>query len=125
MHNFGVSMAEVNAVSFALSLLVALAGLVIVLLTVLLSWQQERKVLRVELAGEVGILLSSQEYEVLTRRWRNPLRRRRADRARMSRLQQLVELAQRKDRLQQLEPREEPAEQAKIELLRTQLLQSA
>mgnify|MGYP001159252027 CR=1 FL=1 len=124
LHNAGASLAEVNAASVGLSLLVALTGLVTLLLTVLLSWQRERRIIRTELADEVGTLLSSQEYAQLTGRWRNPLRKRRAERAHMTRLQQLVELAQRKYQLRAMQAHEEVQGRVEVERLRSQLLQS-
>jgi RsiW-degrading membrane proteinase PrsW (M82 family) len=123
-HNFGASIADINVGGIILSLLVALGGLITILLTVLLSWQQERTIIRTELASEVGSLLSDDEYQILTRRWRNPLRKRKADRTRMSRLQQLVELALHKARLRQMEQSPEAWLVVEIDKLRTHLAQS-
>jgi RsiW-degrading membrane proteinase PrsW (M82 family) len=96
LHNFGASVADVNAAGLGLSLLVALGGLLTIWMTILLAWQRERSVIRRELADEVGVLMSEAEYQLLVGRWRVPLRKRRSERSRIDRLQQLVELAQRK-----------------------------
>jgi RsiW-degrading membrane proteinase PrsW (M82 family) len=125
LHNFGASVADINAAGFGISLLVAVGGLITLLLTVLLSWQRERGSLRTQLADEVGSLLTEEEFRTLTGRWRNPLRKRPADRARARRLQSLIELALRKDRLGRLGAEREPKLAAEIEALRSQLLQSS
>jgi protease PrsW len=123
LHNFGASMASVNTAAVAISLLVAVGGGVTLLLTLLLAWQQERGYLRATLAEEVGILLSPEEFRLLTGRWRNPLRKRPAERAQVRRLQQLVELALRKQRLVQLGSGREPTLAGEVEALRAQLAQ--
>lgn len=123
LHNLGASVASVTAAGLLLSLVVAMGGFVIILMTILLSWQQERGYIRTELADEVGTLLSEEEYRSLLGRWRNPLRKRKSERARANRMQQLVQLALRKQQLRRLAPREEPALVAEIERLRTALAQ--
>lgn len=121
LHNLGASVASVTAAGLLLSLLVATGGFVIILMTILLSWQQERSYIRNELAGEVGTLLSEEEYRILLGRWRNPLRKGKSERARANRMQQLVQLALRKQRLRRLAPQGEPGLAAEIERLRTAL----
>jgi protease PrsW len=124
LHNFGASMADINAAGIGVSLLIAVGGLTTLLLTVLLSWQRERGSLRTQLGGEVGSLLTEEEFRALTGRWRNPLRKRAADRAHARRLHRLIELALRKDRLGRLGAEREPTLAAEIEELRSQLMQA-
>lgn len=125
LHNFGASVASVNAAGLALSLLVAIGGFVVIVLTILLAWQQERSHIREHLAGEVGTLLSEEEYRTLLSRWRNPLRKRKSERGRANRMQQLVQLALRKQRLARIGPAAEPALAGEIDQLRSQLAQAA
>ncbi|MEZ4618539.1 MAG: PrsW family intramembrane metalloprotease [Caldilineaceae bacterium] len=100
LHNLGASLADFNVAALGLSLLVAVAGLLLILVAVLLSWRHERSCLRLELAEEIGVLLSATEYEEMTRRWRNPLHKRgRAARNQARRWHELVELALKKNRL--------------------------
>lgn len=119
-HNFGASVASINAAGFGISLVVALGGLLTLSLTVLLSWQHERGYLRRELADEVGIALSDAEYRLLTGRWRNPLRKRKGEQAQAHRLAHLVELAFLKDRQRR---ETEPTIEQELARLRAQLQQ--
>jgi protease PrsW len=125
LHNLGASVASVTAAGLLLSLVVAMGGFVIIIMTILLSWQQERSHIRSELAAEVGTLLSEEEYRTLLGRWRNPLRKGKNERAHANRMQQLVQLALRKQQLRRLAPQEEPGLIAEIERLRTTLAQPA
>jgi len=50
----GASLAEVNAASILISLMVAGSGLAITLIAIGLSWQQERNIISAELAPEVS-----------------------------------------------------------------------
>lgn len=115
-HNLGASLTSVNLLGFGLSLLVAGGGLGLLLITVGLAWQQERNTLHSELAGEVGTLLSAEELDLLTGRWRRPSHPRQAARARM-----LVEFANRKQRLRVFGTEQEPELPHEIEALRAQL----
>lgn len=121
LHNFGASVASVNAAGLGLSLLVATGGFVILILTVLLAWQQERSYIRHELASEVGTLLSEEEYRSLLGRWRNPLRKRKSEQTYANRMQQLVQLALRQQRLRRMGQAAESTLAAEIDRLRTQL----
>lgn len=116
LHNLGAGLTSVNALSFGLSLFTAAAGLGLLLLTVGLSWQDERNTVHNELAGEVGALLTADELAHLTGRWRRPTHPKQAARSRI-----LVELANRKRRLRLLGPEREPELAAEIAALRAQL----
>lgn len=120
MHNLGASLASVNAAAFLISLMVAGAGLAITLLAIGLSWQQERNIIRAELAPEVGRLLSHEEYGQLTQQWHPPKRTKRLPTK--ERRQLLVEYANRSYRLHRRG--EEPGIVEEIETLRNQLTQS-
>lgn len=124
LHNFGASVAAVNAGGLLLSLAVAAGGFCTILLTVLLAWQSERNIIRTQLAGEVGSLLDAEEFNLITTRWRNPLRKRPAERANAGRQHLLVELALQKQRLLRLGEHCEPQLPAYIEQLRLQLAAS-
>jgi protease PrsW len=115
LHNLSVGLTAIFPFSFLISLLLAGAGFTIILLVVLLSWQHERQIIREELVGELGILLSPQELETLLGKWRQPISRN-APHAR--RMQKLVQLALRKYRLRQVGERREPQLAAEIDRLR-------
>ncbi|RME62544.1 MAG: protease PrsW, partial [Caldilineae bacterium] len=70
LHNLGASLAGVNALGFLLSLGLAVLGFALILLALLLAAQQERRWLQEELAAEVGVLLSADEYRDLVQRSR-------------------------------------------------------
>lgn len=128
LHNFGVGVATVNAAGFLMSLLVALGGFCFLLLTILISWQIERKYIHSELAEEVGVSVTSEEYDALTGRWRNPLWRRHKPAAGiqtpLDRLRLSAELASRKHRLRRLGTEREPHLTDEISRLRAQLIKS-
>ncbi len=117
LHNLGAGLTSVNALGFAISLMVAAGGLGLLLLTVGLAWQHERNVLHRELLGEVGTLLSADEFERLTGRWRRPVHAQQAARTRL-----LVEYANRQSRLRLLGEGREPGLTQEIEALRAQLM---
>jgi protease PrsW len=123
LHNYGAGLAAENIAGLGISLLVAGGGLCLMVLTVLLSWQAERKAIRTELADEVGTTISTAEYTTLTGRWRNPFRKRPLDRECTDCLRLGVELAVRKQRLRRLGVAREPGLQAEIGQLRQQLMQ--
>jgi RsiW-degrading membrane proteinase PrsW (M82 family) len=128
MHNFGVGVTSVSAAGFMLSLIVALGGFCFLLLTILISWQIERKYIHSELAEEVGLSVTVEEYGILTSRWRNPLWKRRmlatGGQPATNRLQLSTELASRKHRLRRLGIEREPDLYDEIIQLRAQLIQS-
>ncbi|MCL4861441.1 MAG: PrsW family intramembrane metalloprotease [Caldilineaceae bacterium] len=124
LHNLGASIASLNAAGLGISLLLAAGGLVVLVLTVLLSWQHERSAVRAELAGEVGVLLSEDEFKSLTGRWHQPLRRRRAQGNHAARMQSLVQLALRQQRLRRVGEQQEPRLTAEVNQLRSNLLRA-
>ncbi|MEZ4833057.1 MAG: PrsW family intramembrane metalloprotease [Caldilineaceae bacterium] len=122
LHNLGASIAGVNGFGIVLSLGMAVLGVGMVLLALMLTWQQELRWLSEELRDEVGVLLTQQEYEALTQSWRrsdllDP--KHYGDQAR--RMQLLVEMAFRKHRLRRLGTGREPKLAAQIEDLRAQV----
>jgi len=124
LHNLGASLAQVNLAGFGLSLFVAAAGVLLIFVAILFAWQHERRCLRLELAEEIGFLLSAEEYEEITRRWRNPLHNRGLSaRARARRMHDLVELALKKSRLRNGAGREAPALVQEITTLRLALME--
>ncbi len=124
LHNLGASLAAVTIVGFGLSLIVAAAGILLVIVAILLAWQHERRSIRQELAEEVGVLLTASEYEEITRRWRNPLLARgSAAREQGQRWHDLVELALKKNRLRQGAGRETKSLMTEITELREGLYQ--
>ncbi|NJN82245.1 MAG: PrsW family intramembrane metalloprotease [Caldilineaceae bacterium] len=125
LHNLGVGIVEVYAVGFLLSLAVAGAGVGLVLLAVLLAWQHERGCIQRELSGEVGSILSADEFGLLVGRWHRPLHRRKpAARLEAHRLQMLVELALLKERLRRSETMDS-ALSSQIEAIRKEIDESS
>ncbi len=122
LHNLGASLAVVNVATFALSLIVASAGVAITLLAIGLSWQQERNVISAELTPEVGRLLSQEEFGQLTEQWRQPNRLKRLPSK--ARRQLLVEYANRRYRLRRQGLEQEPELAQELADLQTQLAQS-
>lgn len=123
LHNLGASLAVFNLAGLGLSLIVAAAGILLVIVAILLSWRHERFCLRHELAEEIGVLLSAAEYEAMTRRWRNPLHKWGRDaRAYGLRMHDLVELALKKNRLRNGAGRDAPRLVQDITALRERLL---
>lgn len=126
LHNLGASLAELNLLGFGLSLIVAAAGILLIIVAVILSWRIERHALRLELAEEIGILLDAQEYEEITRRWRNPLRKQgRTAQVRARRRHDLVELALKKSRLRNGAGSEAPSLVEEITRLRLALAENS
>jgi len=125
LHNLGASLAAFNLLGLGLSLIVAAAGMLLILVAVILSWRLERHCLRLELAEEIGLLLDAGEYEEITRRWRNPLRKRgHTAQAQGRRRHDLVELALKKGRLRNGAGREAPALVQEITRLRIALAEN-
>ncbi len=123
LHNFGASISAVNGFGILLSLGMAILGVGLVLLALLLTWQQELKWLSQELGEEVGYLLTADEYASLTRSWRrSKLLNPRHYGAQARRMQLLVELAFRKHRLRRLGTEREPQLSNQIAQLRSQVI---
>ncbi len=96
LHNLGILLVQVSAAGLALSLATGAASLSVVIAAILLAWSQERRVIRAELAEEVGQTILPAEYAALLGRWRSPIQRgarRRDVRAGRSRQQLMVKLA--------------------------------
>lgn len=122
LHNLGAALAAVDISGLGLSLLVALAGIGLVVTAVVLAWQYERTCIRSELAEEVGSILSNDEYAQLTERWHNPLRKRGPHaRTQAYRMHLYVELALRKYRLRHADPGEAMTILQELAQIRTQL----
>lgn len=123
LHNLGASLAAFNLAGLGLSLIVAVAGILLVLVAVILSWRHERSSLRLELAEEIGILLTADEYERMIRRWHNPLRKRgHIAQENARRMHDLVELALKKNRLRNGAGQDAPQLVHEITRLRTALV---
>lgn len=123
LHNLGASLASVNLAGLALSLVVAVAGVGLIVITVLLAWRHERASIRRELGEEVGFLLSASEYAQLTERWYNPLRKRgKVARSQADRMHLYVELALRKSRLRSADSGEAGMILQEVDQIRNQLI---
>ncbi len=124
LHNLGAGLAAYHIAGLGFSFLVALAGIGMVLVAVLLAWRFERNTIRLELAEEVGVLISPADYAALTGRWRNPLGRRgRNAQARAHRMHLYVELALKKYRLRYNPGSESHALVDEITQIRSQLIE--
>lgn len=122
LHNLGTSLAQVNPLNILISLALAAVGLGVFISVIFLAWYQERYALHSELADEVNILMSAEEYRVLTQEWHRPLRRRRRKIANTDRRMHLfAELALRKQRLRKFGPFREPSLLDEIEAIRAEL----
>jgi hypothetical protein len=119
LHNFGAGMSSDNGGAFGLSVIGAGVGLGLILITVGLAWQHERNNLHAELATEVGVLLTAEEYEELTGRWRRPINPHAA--LANGRRQLLVEFANRKHRLRLNGADSEPELEPELAELRKRL----
>jgi RsiW-degrading membrane proteinase PrsW (M82 family) len=121
LHNLGASLAGIHLAGFAINFFVAGSGIAITFLAIGLAWRHERNVLETELADEVGRLLTRDEYEWLTGRWRTPTPPKKFTDA--NRQQLLVEYANRRYRLRRNGLAAEPellAELTQIQLLLAQ-----
>lgn len=65
LHNLGAELSSVSIVPFLLGTLADWGGFWLLALIVVLTWDQERRWIRVELADEVGVLLRPEEYEAI------------------------------------------------------------
>ncbi len=119
LHNLGSSLSAVTGLGFVLSLGLAGVGVAFVVLVHLLAGIQERRWIRQELAEEVGVLLTEEEYRALQEGWRRSPLLRQARGRKARRLRALVELAFRKHRLRRLGPRRRPKLEEEIARLRT------
>ncbi len=72
LHNFGVTIAEVNAAGLLLSLTMAVGSIALLIIVVVLAWQHERRCVREELYDEIGTTLSADEFRSISERWRWP-----------------------------------------------------
>jgi len=123
LHNLTATLSLLNGGVLFFSLMLAAANLGLIILAVALSWRQEQHAIRNELAEEVGVTLSADEYETLTGPWRKPLRPGKSG-ASATRAHLGVELAICKARLQRRGPEREPALTGRIADLRGQLAAS-
>lgn len=123
LHNLGASMTSVTPAAFLLSLLTAFGGVLMLFVAVVLAWRHERTILHTELVDEVGVILTQKELELLTGRWRQPIRPSRDGSS--QRMQLYVELAQRKHRLHRFGETAEPELPAEIAALRSRLATAA
>lgn len=64
IHNLGTSLAQVNFLTFFVSIASDWAGVVVVAAIVFMAWHQEKGWIVAELADEVGITLTREEYVV-------------------------------------------------------------
>lgn len=122
LHNLGVAFTAVNPGNIIFSIALAALGLILLMATIGVTWQQERDLLQVELAEEVGSTLTVSEYQLLTQNWSRPLRRRNeAERQQVRRMHLYVELALHKRRLSSLGVEHEPDLPDQIALIREKL----
>jgi RsiW-degrading membrane proteinase PrsW (M82 family) len=123
LHNLGASLSSVNGLGIVLSLGMAVLGFSLIGIVLVMAWRQERRWLLEELAEEVGITLTSDEYASLVHGWRrSPLLDRRTNGAQAQRMQMLVKMAFKKHKLHKLGPQREPKLAGQIEELRSQIV---
>lgn len=126
LHNFGASTITYSALGLFISLLIAILAILLLFITVMLSWRFERICISEELVGEIGYLLNADEYHQLTKSWSMPLRSRsKLAKAEAQRRHLLVELALHKHRLRQLGYHQEPELAAEVLHLRAQLSENS
>ena len=123
IHNLGTSLAQVNFLTFFVSVASDWAGVVVVAAIVLLAWYQEMTWIVAELADEVGTTLTREEYVVAAsygrrlRQWLAGARGRQ-----LGHLHHLAtELAFKKHRLRTLGSAQEPKLSAEIVRLRERI----
>ncbi len=123
IHNLGTSLAQMNFLTFLVSIASDWAGVGIVAAIVLLAWHQEKSWIVAELADEVGTTLTREEYAVAAsygrrlRQWLAGARGRQ-----WGRLHHLAtELAFKKHRLRTLGATREPKLSAEIVRLRERI----
>jgi protease PrsW len=123
LHNLGASLSVVTGLGILLSLGMAILGFSLVGISLLLTWRQELQWLREELADEVGLTLTAEEYASLVHSWRrSPLLDRRTNGVQAQRMQMLVKMAFKKHKLHKLGPQREPKLAGQIEELRSQIV---
>jgi len=123
LHNLGAGVAAYHIIGLGFSVLVAIAGILVVLIAVLLAWRYERNAIRLELAEEVGLLISPADYDTLISRWHNPIGRRgRRAQAYAHRMHLYVELALKKYRLRHYPDADRHALITEIAQIRSQLI---
>lgn len=123
LHNFGITLTSVNSANIWFSIALASLGLTLLVIVIGLTWQYEGRCLREELADEVGVTVSQEEYEtLLQQRLRSPKRR---DEHERRRLQLSAELALHKNRLRRMGSEREPNLLQEISQIRTELLATA
>lgn len=120
IHNLSVGLTAIFPFSFLISLLLAGAGVTMLFLVIVLSWQHERRIIRTELVGELGVVLSPAEFDQLVGKWRQPISRNSPG---AKRRQKLVQLALRKHRLRKVGAVREPKLAEEIDRLRRALAQ--
>lgn len=123
VHNLGASLAQVNFLTFFVSVVSDWGGVLLVVVIALLAWQRERRWIVAELADEVGVTLSQDEYALTAsygrrmRQWFVGSRGRR-----FARLHHLAtELAFKKHQLRLLGAEREPKLAAEIARLRERI----
>ena len=133
LHNLGAEFSDVSLVPFLIGILADWGGFWLLVLIVILTWEQERRWLQVELADEVGALLQPDEYQAMltfssraTRRLAQLSRWRGGPRATVSSFQhRLVDLAFVKARLRRVAPTDAgqaAALHTRADQLRTQIM---
>ncbi|MBV7335592.1 PrsW family intramembrane metalloprotease [Chloroflexi bacterium TSY] len=110
LHNFGVALTALNPLNLVFSVALATVGLGVFVIAIWLNWQKERKILRTELAPEIGLTLSQSEFDRLLQSHNDPFRRLRGkvDSKQLNRNHLFAELAFRKHRNRQLGSAAEP-----------------
>lgn len=122
LHNLGVAFTTIDPVNIIFSIALAALGVIVLLTTIGVTWQQERELLQAELADEVGEMLSEAEYQLLTQSWSRPLRRHNdAERQLARRMHLFAELALHKRRLNLVGVEQEPELPEQIALIREKL----
>ncbi len=122
LHNLGASLSAANGLWLLFSFVLAMTAIGFVGLVHLLAIRQEREWIRRELADEVGVLLSSAEYALLTGDGPRKSRVPHTDPGQRKRLKLCVELALRKHRMRRLGARRDRTLPKQIERLRADIL---
>lgn len=75
LHNFGVALTALNPLNLVFSVALATVGLGALVIAIWLNWQKGRRILRTELASEIGQTLTQSEFENLLQSRHIPFRR--------------------------------------------------